>query len=209
VIVYLRDPVSVCRSLYASSVVTGSTASGPPPPDSPYFETICNHRKTLETWASEFGDEIVTPQLFARNSLRGGSIIDDFFDATEIALPDDLVRPVDCNESLSQLGVEVLRRLNARIPRIVDGKINPGRSRLVELVRQHCRGPRYEAPPELAARYRAYFAASNEWVRRRYFPERDALFSQAGIAPQTPLEVSDSELNAQAERVAALWYSSR
>ena len=209
VIVYLRDPVSVCRSLYASSVVTGSTASGPPPPDSPYFETICNHRKTLETWASEFGDEIVTPRLFARDSLRGGSIIDDFFEAAEMALPDDLVRPVDRNESLSQLGVEVLRRLNARIPRMVDGKINQGRSKLVELVRQYCTGPRYEAPPEIAARYREYFADSNEWVRRRYFPERDALFSRASVASPVPVNASEAELNGLVDLVAALWNSPR
>jgi hypothetical protein len=207
VIVYLRNPVSICRSLYASSVATGSTARQPPPPDNPYFSRICDHRRTLKTWSDVFGPEAIRPHLFERKTMMNGSIIDAFCQAAGIDIADGFERPKNRNESLSKFAVELLTRINSEIPRIREGKLDKERKKLVELVRRHCPGPSYSPPDAVLEQYRDYFADSNEWVRRHYFPKRDTLFSESLFAPPEPVAASDAELDVMADLVVALWRS--
>ena len=205
IIVYLRDPVAICRSLYASSVATGSTSAEPPPPTNAYFAHICDHRRTLERWSSVFGSGTICPRLFEKGTLIGNSIIDDFCEVADLGPINKCLRPQRRNESLSQLGVEVLRRINCRLPKFVDGVVDETRSRLVELVRQHCTGPAYVPPPEVAAQYRRHFAESNEWVCQHYFPEREQLFSDTALDAAPELHASDAELDAMADLIIAAW----
>lgn len=205
VIVYLRDPVSICRSLHASSVATGSVARRPPPPDSIYFSTVCDHRRTLTTWADVFGPESILPRLFERETMLGKSVMDDFCQVAGIDITDDYMRPADQNESLSQLAVELLSRVNVAVPRIRDGKIDNNRKALVDLIRRHCSGPSYSPPTSLLEQYRKYYADSNEWVRRHYFPERETLFMEAPSVSPGVVGASEMELDVIADLIVSIW----
>lgn len=43
----------------------------------------------------------------------------------------------------------------------------------------HCSEPPYRLSDEMRGQYEAAFAASNEWVRQRYFPGRVELFPRS------------------------------
>jgi hypothetical protein len=205
IIVYLRDPREVCRSLYASAIAMGSTMRQPPAPETPYFEIICNHRRTLENWAAVFGADVVRPRLYEQGSWVGGSLIEDFCLAAGIEFDDEFVVPPARNESLSHLGLEVLRRINAQIPRISKGHFNRSRAALVALVRTHCKGASYVPGPEIVEAYHQHFNSSNEWVRKHYFPERKELFPARSTAVATTVQASEGELDDLAELVVAAW----
>jgi hypothetical protein len=205
IIIYLRDPVEIARSLYASAVVTGSTATAPPEPDNTYFRNICDHRATIERWSSVFGIESLTPRLFDRASLFGGSIIDDFCNTAGIDLDSSWHRPEDRNQSISALGLALMRRLNQSIPRLVANRMNPDRTGLAEWIRRYCSGPPYELPEDAARAYRLRFAKSDEWVRVHFFPERPALFKERALPAPGGVCASDDELDALADLVSAMW----
>lgn len=209
IILYLRDPREICRSLYASAIAMGSTMRQPPAPETPYFEIICNHRRTLEKWSSVFGADLVRPRLYELGNWVGGSLIEDFCSAAGIEFDDEFVVPPACNESLSHLGLEVLRRINEKIPRISKGHFNRSRAALVALVRTHCKGGSYVPGPEIVEAYGQHFDSSNEWVRKRYFPERGELFPARPTAVATTVQASDGELNDLAELVVAAWRANR
>ena len=205
VIVYLRDPVEIARSLHASSVASGSTAAGPPAPDNPYFRNICDHRATLQRWSGVFGHAAVMPRLFDRAELVGGSIIDDFCDVMGFRTDKAWARPTDQNQSISAHGLDLLRRLNKVFPRVENNRINPRRGDLANFVRDNYPGAPYILSAEVADAYRQYFAQSNEWVRQNYFPERSALFAHQAVVDSRPDRISEADLNAEAGRIAKQW----
>lgn len=205
VIVYLRDPVEIARSLHASSVASGSTAAGPPAPDNTYFRNVCDHRATLERWSGVFGREAVMPRLFDRAELAGGSIIDDFCDAMGFRKDKHCARPPDHNQSISAQGLALLRRLNKVFPRVENNRINPRRGELADFVRENYPGAPYVLSAEVADAYRQYFAQSNDWVRRHYFPERALLFVHQPVVDSRSDECSETDLNAEAARIVEHW----
>lgn len=207
IVLYLRDPAEICRSLYASAVQTGSTMRQPPVPETPYFEFVCNHRRTLKNWVSVFGADVVRPRLYESESWVGHSLIEDFCSSVGIEFHDGLVVPPARNESLSHLALEVLRRINKRIPRISDGTFNRTRAGLVALVGSHCKGDSYVPPSEIIEAYRQHFDSSNEWVREHYFPTRKKLFPVRSTVAATSVQASERELDDLAELVVAAWWA--
>ncbi len=209
VIIYLRDPMTLVSSLYSTMVKNGSTGWRPPGPEHPYFNRVCNHRHTLEQLASVFGSDSLSPRLFQSDTLIGGSIIDDVLEVTGID-GSGLARPTPLNESLSTTAVEILRRVNRYIPLVVDDAVNPARTGLLEIIERNNWGSKYQVDAETAAIYREAFAASNEWVRREFFPERQQLFSLRGgdkssIATDDSAAVDPGDLDALAALVTDLW----
>ncbi len=178
VVIYLREPVSLAASLHSTVVKHGSTRRTPPPPEhATYYRHLCDHRSSIERWGAVFDD--VTPRLFEPDALIGGSIVSDFLDVLGLgSLPVDThLHESHLNRSLSTAEIEVVSRVNEHVPYAIEGRPNPRHAELVATLERLGTGPGYRLPPRLAARYREAFADSNEWVRRRFFPERDHLFA--------------------------------
>lgn len=178
VVIYLRDPLTLAASLHSTVVKHGSTRRNPPPPDAgTYYRHLCDHRASIERWGAVFGR--VTPRLFEPEAMVGGSIVDDMVDALGLdgLRADPAAEDQHLNQSLSVAEVEVLTRINEHVPYALDGRPNPTHAALVAALERHSSGPAYRLPPRLAQCYREAFADSNEWVRQRFFPERDYLFA--------------------------------
>ena len=175
VVVYLRDPVAVAASLHSTRVKHGATARHPPPPEASYYRNVCDHRNTIERWGA-FGT--VVPRLFEPDALVDGSVVADMLDVLGLTADADWMadhqRPR--NRSLSRAGIEVLSRINEQVPYAVNGVLNPVHRGLVEAFERHSSGDPYQLPALRAEQYREAFAASNEWVRQRFFPQRRHLF---------------------------------
>ncbi len=180
VIVYLRDPVKLATSLYSTSIKYGSTAKSPPlPGQNYYYENICNHRKTLETFGEVFGMETLCPKIFHKKEYAGGTIIDDFLKILGLNLDDSFIIPVNQNKSLSNSGLKMMRIFNIFMPVLINGKFNRWRNPFLKHFETYfvsTKHNKYIMPKSLAEIYRTAYAESNEWVRKKFFPYKTKLF---------------------------------
>ncbi len=205
VIVYLRNPTEIATSLFSTSIINGHTISEPPPPKNAYFNNVCNHKHTLLTFERVFGREHLIPRLFDRSECKNDSIIEDFLDVLGLPLHNDFEIPNNQNQSLSPLGIELLRRINKKIPLFIDNKLNPIRSNIVEYFQNHFNEGKYVMPGHLFDDYQDTFQESNEWVRKNWFPMKKSLFSETTYGGETKLQVTDAELNKIASFLADIW----
>lgn len=207
ILVYLRRPADLAGSLYSTAVQSGETACAPPPPDDPYYRNICHHRGTVERFGAVFGLERVTPRLFTRDAFAGGTLVADFLSALGLAQVGHLREVAQPqNERLSALGIELLRRVNRRVPLLVNERPNRLRADLARYFSGALAGgPPYVIPADLFQRYEAAFEESDEWVRVRYFPDRDRLFPRIAPPGPSPLGVGPEALERIADLIAEIW----
>ena len=176
IIIYLRNPAEIVNSLYSTDIKTGGLSDKPPSPGNKYYDNICNHKATIERYSSIFGEETIIPRLFIKDEFYNHSVIEDFLNITGLKLTDEYQLPGKENESLSLTGLELLRRINKKIPVFNESGINPERSNLVNIFEKYFSNDKYQMPDELYMQYNEAFRDSNEWVRKIYFPEKKELF---------------------------------
>ncbi|SEO24302.1 hypothetical protein SAMN04488103_11633 [Gemmobacter aquatilis] len=208
--IYLRSPAATAISLYSTAVKHGSTTGKLPPPNTPYFRSVIDHAATLRRWMAVFGKDNITVRLFDRQDFVNGDLIDDFMAACD--LPASATqRPARENESLSALGIELLRRINRDIPvYLTDGTVNTGRSQMSAFFERHFSdGRRYIAEAETVAAYEHAFAESVEWVRQHFFPDRDQLFAPTPRDPATGEKLDNQDLQQTAAAIVELWQQAK
>lgn len=204
VIVYLRRPAEIACSLYSTLIKNGAIYEIPPLPNIPYWNNICNHKKTIEKFGTVFGKSSIIPRLFDKYSFVNGSIIDDILSV--VGIPNDNYEiPSNANESLSQTGVEILRRLNKTIPMWTGNKQNELRANLNSYIEKHFSDGKYIMPASMYAAYDSEFQESNEWVRQNYFPNREILFPST-IPEEVLLSMPDSEINRVVDLITSIWH---
>ena len=180
IIVYLRDPSQLATSLYSTSIKYGSVAKSPPHPgENAYYDNICNHKKTLETFAEIFGMDALTPRLFSKNEYIGGTIIHDFMHLLGLPLEKELVIPVNQNASLSNKGLKMMRIFNIFMPVLIKGKFNRFRNPILKHFETYFvsdNSNKFTISDELSEEYDKEYSSSNEWVRTKFFPHKKKLF---------------------------------
>lgn len=203
IVLYLRRPADIANSLYSTSIKAGSSAACPPGPNVPYWNNVCNHKLTIEKFSSVFGGSAIIPRLFDKGEFVNGSVIDDFLSV--IGVPNEGYHvPKNANESLSILGINLLRRVNKEIPTYVDNKPNKIRANIISYFEKHFSDSKYIMQSKLYEEYDFEFRESNEWVRRNYFPAREELFSSI-IPKGVNMDISESDLDKMAEMISRIW----
>lgn len=204
----MRNPADLANSFYSTSVKCGSTLAVPPGPKNEYYNHICNHQKTLETFGEVFGQESLIIRLFDKNEFKNNSLLEDFADAVQLPWDPGYTIPSDSNESLSAVGTEILRRFNKIVPFITDSGKNPLRGNIVYYFETYYGGGKsnkYVMPTELFLDYDTEFAASNEWVRQKYFPSREFLFERKVYPEPSSVRIPENELDTMADMLARIW----
>jgi hypothetical protein len=209
VIVYLRNPSetanSLCSTAIKSGYVTRDILLDIPRPDNEHFENICNHKKTVEKFASVFGKEKVIVRLFRRDKFINNSLIDDFSNIVGLDQNmEGLIVPVNQNESLSLLGMMILRNLNERIPLFDANGINSQRKDLTQLVSKYFSEPKFSMGKEFYEAFDSHFAESNLWIKENYFPEESELFSY-DPPEASRLEIPENVLLEITNFIAEIW----
>ena len=204
VVVYLRRPADIANSLYSTAIKTGGHRQYPPSPKHPSYNNLCNHKNTLEKFGTVFGESALIPRLFDKNEFINGSIIDDLLNIFGIPNDDKYEVPKNLNESLSVVGVNLLRRINNTIPKWVDDKPNLVRANLVSYFARHFSDSKYVMPKRLYEAYDLEFQESNDWVRRKYFPDKKKMFSDH-IIQEAKLSISEEELDRIANFIIDIW----
>ena len=189
IIVYLREQASWMCSFLSQDLRSGRCgwrrAQLPHPQDNPRRLQM-DHRHTLECWGEAFGHENLCVRVFAADAFAQGDLLCDFMQAAELPAPGELTLPqeLERNESLNLLAMRLLGGVSDVLE---DQGINPQtalqeRGYLQTLLERHIMplssdpALRYTPPRELCEEYEEYYAASNAWVRRTYFPTREQLF---------------------------------
>ncbi len=205
VVVYLRNPPEIANSLYSTAIKGGSVDCLPPPPTDFYYRNVCHHQNTLEKYSAVFGDSAVIPRIFHQDEFKNGSIISDFTDVIGIADHRDYIIPDNKNESLSITGIELLRRINKSVPKFIENKPNSVRANLTHYFEKHFSDGKYVMPRDLYERYDEAFKESNEWVRNKYFPNKQTLFPYKEYPCETKCNLSDEQLESLANFISDIW----
>ncbi|MEP3334406.1 sulfotransferase domain-containing protein [Sedimentitalea sp.] len=210
IILYIRDPLDTAVSLYSTAVKSGSTRAEIqlPPPD--HWANIVDHKATIQRWQANLAPAELRLRLFQKDDFVKGDLLADFISAA--GLPDlDYGRPKRANESLDQLGLGLLRRLNKDIPMVLpNGKVNPHRGNIKTVFETHFNGGAPFLPSaEAIATYETTFAESNDWVRQTFFPERGHLFTPKPRNIAAEEKLASDDLDRIAEFIADLWCGKR
>lgn len=182
VIVYLRPQIDVALSLYSTALKAGSTQDLETflrkhcHPNNYYYDYAC----LLTHWANAFGPENIRPRRFDKQTFRRGDLLDDILATCGIAQQWQekvITRPRQMNESLNSFGQLMLRQCNRVIPRF-----NPDNTWSSLAGRIHARiGAQSTGLAGIetsrAIALQAQFDEINAQVCRRWFPERDTLFT--------------------------------
>lgn len=205
IIVYLRNPVDTANSLYSTAVKCGETSALPPLPNHKYYQNICHHQQTLERFGSVFGESALIPKIFHKSEFKNGSIINDFLATIGIHNSAGYKIPQNKNESLSPLGIEILRRINAKISYSAQDNLAPPRKHIVRYFEKYFSDGKYIMPQEMFEKYELAFKESNEWVRKNFFGEKERLFAEKKPASDSNIAISEQELNVIANMIIDIW----
>lgn len=208
VVVYLRRQDRLALAMHAAASRFGARRGFTFP--GPHRAGLYDFAARLRRWASVFGEERIAVRLFEPAQLVAGDVVADFANVAGL----DALRPIGGRPTAAPtaappaFALEFLRRLNAHLPRFVDGVPNPERGDLAEVM-EHLAlsGPPLQASPGAADVFLKRFAAGNAWIARRFLDRADGrLFHDEGgggeegcFGPQT-LDVDDAVRIA-----AALW----
>ncbi|MBE1875230.1 hypothetical protein [Myceligenerans pegani] len=175
VVVYLRPQHEAALSLYSTRLKAGLPA-GDPFSGEPAQPGFFDYGALVNRWASVFGQERVRVRIYEKGALAGGSVLEDFREVAGLPVPlQPPARPA--NPSLSPRGLRVLGAVNIVLPRFVLGRKNPVRAPVARAVERLFRGDGPVVGRTEAVRFYERFAATNEVVRRRFFPDRPTLFN--------------------------------
>jgi hypothetical protein len=175
VVVYLRPQHEAALSLYSTRLKAGLPA-GDPLSGNPAQPGFFDYGALVDRWAEVFGEERVRVRTYERGALMGGNILEDFREVVDLPVP--LRRPARrANPSLSPRGLRVLGAVNMVLPRFVLGRKNPVRAPVTRVIERLFSGEGPVVSKADAVRFYEGFAATNEVVRRRFFPERATLFN--------------------------------
>jgi hypothetical protein len=212
VVIYLRRPADLANSNYSTWIRCGSTDPAPPRPTHPKFQTLCNHKNTLQLWESVFGRESLHPRLLDPSFLKDSSLLKDFVSVIGCDWASSFVVPSSQNEALTPVALEVLRRINREIPVFDDQGPNALRGDIVQYFNRFFtagKGDKYVMPYQSYIEYDKAFAESDNWVKERWFPGRDSLFKQGAPRAKLTNSTPDYELDAWAGIISTLWIEKR
>ena len=173
--VYLRRQDQVALSLYSTRLKSGAVDRTILPPagaDSPYY----NYDRFLALWENAFGRANIHVRLFDRQTLVGGSIVDDFLAAWKLGAPEGYTRVANQNESIRPAAQEFLRLANAHLEPIPGLPIEEVRGPMVARLSKLLPGRGARPARAEAEAFYNRFRPSNEAVRVKHFPDREKLF---------------------------------
>jgi hypothetical protein len=197
VIAYLRRQDSYLASRYSELLRVGAVGE----PDHRRSNMMrlqeYDYQHLLDMWAGVFGEHSIKPRIYERGKDRNFDSVDDFIAACRIDLvvsPDDRARL--SNPSMNMAGQEVLREVGRLLQRRTGNANVRGalwRS-ISHAVTKAVPGKGWLPTRQEAAEFMENFKASNDDVRRRFFPDRAALFADESASfPVEAMQISDRE----------------
>ena len=180
VIVYLRRQDEHFASLYSQFLRLGNVHQPDLDKLQPFHHDY-EYADLLARWAKIFGEDALVPRLFERATDAPFDVLADFAGLCSIDMSRlDVGGSGERNQSMNLAGQEALRVLSGLIQeksaaRTVGGPIW---QRVSEAITAASPGKGWQPTQLQARRFVERYAAGNEAVRARWFPQRASLFSE-------------------------------
>jgi hypothetical protein len=192
VIIYLRRQDRLAVSLYSTRFRAGSTEL------KPVFSTLAtefyDYKKILDQFSEEFGADNIIIRIFDKSELRNHDLFEDFCEILGLSIDSRYRRPAILNQPLVPEAIRFFAELNKHIPRFADGKANPDFSYILNAMDSLFCGHGAVVNRALAQQFYEQFKASNEAIRKLYFPKRE-------------VPIFDEKFDDYPEEVPAMTYS--
>ena len=172
VLLVIREPMQTAISAWSTLVLNGGyPLEDLPPPDHPLLADRCDHRALVQRWQPRF------PLLQLHTYQR--DVVQLLSRASGLpALPVEADPQQQHNSSLPHQAIVAIARLNRELPVYRGARLNPEREqRIGAIVEAHAGEPGFVPSAEQREQFKAHFAASSDWIQRRFFPERSRLFN--------------------------------
>ncbi|HEH4741116.1 TPA: hypothetical protein SG421_001528, partial [Campylobacter coli] len=182
ILIYIRNPIDAFSSLYNQRLryplhdlkhSKNSLANKE-------CNFICSHARTIKMWSSVFGKSNIVVKLFNRSDFYHHDLLQDFAKSINLEWQESFKIPLNKNESLDLIGMELLSRINKALPLIQGTTINKIRgdivSYLCKFFLSDVKELSFKPSKNLYYYYEKYFEESNEWVRKEFFPFKKSLF---------------------------------
>lgn len=205
ILVYLRNPVELMTSRANEYVKSGFILEFPEPAEQKGFD-IYNHELTIKAWKDRIGEGEFMPRLFDRSFLTNNDVIDDFCICCNI----DRSKMIDVqrqNTSIPYYCTKLISEVNRYVPRRwVNGTLIKSRWELVSLMRKVLKsGSVLQAEGRIIETYQKYYQASNEWVRKEFFPSRNNLFEKDCIQEINEETISNKQFEEIGKLISIVW----
>lgn len=192
VVVYFREQLELAVSHYSTKIKSGGTEDFCLPDLSLGIPYYYDFGLIIKNW-SVF-DEVVIRE-FDRKKLKGGDVVADF--CSVISHKPLAIKGADgANESLGVSSLELLKMINAHLPLLKNGKMNPQRFRLVSFLERIADRGGIQVNPQEARQFRGIFRPLNLELASQYgldssFLEKE---SKTGDAIETDIGKAMSDL---------------
>ena len=192
VICYLREQGEMCTAYYSTALRGGHRRPYPK------FLRICNpnnivfnYDEFLNNWSTRFGRAAMDVAIFHRSAFLNNDLLDDFTARIDDRLVGQLEKDFTTeNESLAKESQVLLHAVNSAFPaHLSEPRATKLRNILHHIIYRFCKGHlTWRVEEKRHEKLRRAFRASNENVRREFFPEHDTLFlnNEARQEPASP-----------------------
>lgn len=175
--VYLRRQDLVAVSLYSTVLKSGGSPKRLLPdvrPDSPYY----NYDRFLSLWEDVFGADALSVRLFDRDLLERGSIIDDVVRHWNLGPMEGFQLVPNQNSAISKSAQDFLKLANPHLTPEKGVSPDTQRGQIISALERSASGRGARPSRDQARAFYDTFRDGNAAVAARYFPDREALFSQ-------------------------------
>lgn len=184
IVVYLRPQHELAMSQYGMFVANGTydiDMFPPLPPPLDYDKIVYtnfayfDYQALLDRWSQVFGKDAMHPRIYAADLLRNGDVVNDFT-ADLLPISEDLIPPPRRNTNTSARGQAFLAHFYRHFGDF--GRFGAAmlRERVRNAVLECFPGSGPTPSRGEVAEFLDKFAAGNEAVRSRWFPQRQHLF---------------------------------
>jgi hypothetical protein len=194
VLVYLRRQDGIALSSHGTWLRSHGALPSSPFPGDPASLALLDHAALLARWASVFGHDALAPRIYEVAAFTGGDMLRDVLAVCGVAGVARLRMPPRLNRSLAAPAQAFLAALTPAVAAATATRAPPDLTPLFALLERRFPGSGLRPARAEAAAFLARFAASNEAVRREYFPGRPHLFDlDLSAYPEQPDPPSSSE----------------
>ncbi|MCV3387076.1 hypothetical protein L8U00_01050 [Campylobacter sp. IFREMER_LSEM_CL2256] len=185
IIIYIRNQFDLYCSLFSQRVKNGRIYDSIEKYASEIdfdYENVYEYKKTIEYCTRIFGIENVIVGVFEKDSFFKNDLIEDFCNKSQIKLNNEFLKVKNENETLNLLGMNLLLRLNSKIPYWNDNGENITRksTNLIQCIEKHLSFKHEELKfypkKRIYDYYMTRFEDSNEWIKINFFKNKEELF---------------------------------
>lgn len=198
IILYIRPPLDTSISLWSTAIKAGAKNLSLPKPDQKYYQKICSHKNTIETWSHAFKYSEISVRLFDKSIFYNEDLIEDFCSAGYINHTSNLSLPSSKNKSLSFFGMLTLAKLNIFFDEQKYDKsiIAEKRKYIIDYLNYNYKNVgKYVPSLREADLYREFYKESDNFVVKNVDPRYEKLLEKSFSNSSDSKTYSDERLN--------------